>query len=384
MTKPKLTSEEFNRKYFLLPNETKLIKYATKSISTVGLVGKPSNFFRDFNYRLFKQKAAIFGLVSIVVLILISIIVPATSPYVATLPISSISTTFLKELPPSYTTVQTSLFSATDFAIIQNAEKNSNLNIIISAVDFGGNFLVTYRPYTLIQAISGQSLTSLVGTDQYGRDIWLQSWQGTRDAIVLSIIYASITFSVGVFVGAFIGFHVGKWIDTFLLRLIEIFDSIPGFLLLIILTGVLGRNLVALGVILILINWTGSVYSARTYIITIKDEEFLKASKAIGSSKFRIIYFHALPQILGKILGNFMNSLISGITILTGLAFLGILTSGPNTPPNLGLVLNEGRNLIDRNLWAVGLPTIILVALTVNLRLIAIGIHDALDPKIKV
>ncbi|MDQ0514293.1 oligopeptide transport system permease protein [Mycoplasmoides fastidiosum] len=392
MERTKFNREEFNRKYNLLSHEVKLLNFNNRQSFNVGLIGKPSNFYRDFQKRLFKQKVTWMALAVVIGVILMAFIVPVLSPFSAVQPIDIISLTWLKDLPPWYIDVKENTFNSVDFDIIQGYHDNSGLNIIIDKLQVGNSYVVTYRPYELIAAINGATvanggsvnITTILGTDLYGRDLWLLSWQGTRDALLLALVYAVATFIIGTFVGAILGYHAGKWIDTFFTRVLEIFDSIPSFLMIIILVGIMGRDLVSLGIILVLINWSGPVYGARFFMMTIKDRDFLNASKTVGSSKFRIIFFEALPQVLGKLLMSFMGSLVVGFTILTGLAFLGILVSGPTTSPNLGLVLNDGRQQIDNNIWAVMLPSIILISLTVSLRLLSINIHDAMDPKIKI
>lgn len=383
MTKPDF--KEFNAKYNLLEREIPLLKYAKNVKSTTALIGKPSNFFLDYNRRFFKNIYTIIALIVLLIIVLMAFIIPAVSPYVATAPISNALNQYVRNLPPSSIPNVTRILAQGDVDFLSNLQKTSGIHFINSVTSGAAFSTINYNAYKLLAALGSPNLVSYIGTDGFGRDLWLTSWEGTRDAFGLAIGISVFSFLIGVTIGAYVGFHVGKWVDTLFLRTIEIINSVPGFLMLIILVGILGQSTIAIMLILIVLYFTGPLYLTRTYIITIKDEEFLHASKAVGSSKFRVIYFEALPQILGKLLNSLVISLIGGITVLATLAFLGVITDqdSASSPPNLGLILNSSRNQIDSNIWAMLLPTFILVILTISLRFIAIGIHDALDSRVK-
>lgn len=383
MTKPDF--KEFNDKYNLLEREIPLLKYAKNVKSTTALIGKPSNFFLDYNRRFFKNIYTIIALIVLLIIVLMAFIIPAVSPYVATAPISNALNQYVSNLPPSSIPNVTRILAQGDVDFLLNLQKTSEIHFINSVTSGAAFSTINYDAYKLLAALGSPNLVSYIGTDGFGRDLWLTSWEGTRDAFGLAIGISVFSFLIGVTIGAYVGFHVGKWVDTLFLRIIEIINSVPGFLMLIILVGILGQSTIAIMLILIVLYFTGPLYLTRTYIITIKDEEFLHASKAVGSSKFRVIYFEALPQILGKLLNSLVISLIGGITVLATLAFLGVITDqdSASSPPNLGLILNSSRNQIDSNIWAMLLPTFILVILTISLRFIAIGIHDALDSRVK-
>lgn len=135
-------------------------------------------------------------------------------------------------------------------------------------------------------------------------------------------------------------------------------------------------------ILLSLTGWTIPTYQARSYTVIVKDEEYIYAAKVIGASKFRQIYSHILPNILGKLLSTFIASIFSSISTIASLAFLGFLQERPESSTNLGLIINSSVPLADKNPIALLLPSMVLVALAVTSRFIANGIHDALDPRV--
>lgn len=375
-------ASDFNKKYNLSNDDADLLHFAKVTNENYTIVGQPTTYTRDILKRFFTNKIAVFFLVVLIIIIILSIVIPWTSPYSSTATISEIDSNYLVQLPTSKGGVIVKIIDLDELNDWRDLEKTSKLKII-NIID--ENNVVNYNPYLLIQAISKskEPLEAIIGTDDFGRDLWLTTWEGTRNALFMSFCVALITFIVGTFIGTYLGFHIGNKIDTIFMRFIEIFESAPSFLMFLILVQIMGSGLLQIGLILILLNWTTPVYSARVYIIGIKDEEFLSASKAVGASKLRIIYLEALPQVIGKILPTFTNSIISGIFSLSSIAFLGIVVDSLKTAPNLGNIVISARHLFDINIWATIVPTIILSLITVSLKIVSVAIHDALDPKAK-
>ncbi|TNK82655.1 ABC transporter permease [Mycoplasmopsis pullorum] len=232
----------------------------------------------------------------------------------------------------------------------------------------------------IIQLNPNLDLKTYFGTTRAGVDIWTSSWIGTWNAIRLALIVATLQTIIGVAIGSYLGFHVGTLIDTIIMRLIDIFVSPPSLIWLLIFASLFGTSDLALGISLVFIGWTGAVGGARMFIITVKDEEYITASRSLGSSKLRLIYSHALPAIAGKIATGYVSRIPSIILSVSSLAFLGFFKSNS---ANLGAILNDaaGEDL-SNNLWAVMLPALILLSISISLHFVALGVHDALDPKV--
>lgn len=220
---------------------------------------------------------------------------------------------------------------------------------------------------------------SIFGTTQAGIDVWTSSWISTWNAIWLAIVIATLQTIIGVFVGSYLGFHVGSKADTIIMRLIDIFSAPPTLIWLLLFASLWGTSNLTLIVALVFTGWTGAVDGTRMYIITVKDSEFITASKSVGASKLRLIYMHALPAIIGKIATSYVRRIPGIILSISSLAFLGFFTA---KEPNLGALINEAVGQAKDNFWILLLPSLILLSISVSLHFMALGIHDALDPKV--
>lgn len=185
---------------------------------------------------------------------------------------------------------------------------------------------------------------------------------------------------IGISIGAFLGFYAGKLIDTIIMRVIEIFLAPPTLIWILLFVSIIGANEWSLVLTLTIVGWPGFVGITRMFIITVKDEEFIIAAKAIGVGTPRRIFVHALPTIIGKIANNIVRSVPGVILWIASLAFLGFFKEKKDT--NLGQMLIEASQEVGSNIWIIALPTIILLFLSLSLNFIALGVHDALDPRV--
>nr|WP_307917624.1 ABC transporter permease subunit [Mycoplasmopsis bovis] len=166
------------------------------------------------------------------------------------------------------------------------------------------------------------------------------------------------------------------------MRMIDIFQAPPSiiWLLMFISLSKDGPNDWILIAGLLFTGWTWPIHSTRLFIITVKDEEYILASKSIGASKNRQIFFHALPAILGKIAMNYVRRIPGVILSIASLSFLGFYNSPDSY--NLGKFLSDNIGKETENPWIVIIPATTLLLLSLSLQFIAIGLHDALDPKV--
>ncbi|VEU59846.1 ABC transporter permease [Mesomycoplasma neurolyticum] len=343
-------------------------------------VGKPRKIVVDIFKRFIQNKYAMFATFVLFGLILTAIISWIVSPFKTNEPISKVTSSFITNLRPSFE-------GRVDFTI--DTEK---LNIIsakypelLQGVEpkyvAPNEWTIYVNPYEIIKVLSDKqkTLPAFFGTDSYGRDIWLRTWVGTLNALGIALAIAIIETLIGVVIGAYLGFNVGKKIDTYGYRLLEIFSSIPWVILFIILVSIMGATPLALILIISLTGWTSAADTTRSFTISVKDEEYVKASKAIGASNIRLIFSHILPAIPGKLANSFVLKITHGILVVSSVAFLGFIQEGVDSAPNLGLIITSSSTLINFNPWALAFPAIILLTIALSLRFIALGFHDALD-----
>ncbi|MCU9934300.1 ABC transporter permease subunit [Mycoplasmopsis felis] len=165
------------------------------------------------------------------------------------------------------------------------------------------------------------------------------------------------------------------------MRLIDIFSAPPTLVWLLLFVSLFGTTDTTLAFSMIFVGWVGFVARTRLFIITVKDSEFITASKSVGASKTRLIYKHALPGIIGKIATSYVSSIPSIILSISSLAFLGFFKT--NKDINLGQIISAASSEAGSNFWILLLPSLILLSISVSLHFIALGVHnDALDPKV--
>ncbi|MDW2920424.1 ABC transporter permease [Mesomycoplasma ovipneumoniae] len=380
-----LDPKEFNQKYNLKENQTKLLKLASFSEKNYQVTGKIVELWKDTVQKFFKSKISLISTLLFLSVLIIAIFTIIFSPYSVNKPISNADPSLVYEqLPSTLGTIKTTI-STDILEKIRAIEVEKNITLIQGATKelFPNRWEINVNPYQVMSALeNGKNFISLVGTDQFGRDIWLRTWQGTLNALGISVLIALIQFLIGIVLGTYLGYHIGSWIDNIVLRIIDIFGSIPWIIIFIIFIAIWGPYTITIIILLSLTGWTIPTYQARSYTVIVKDEEYIYAAKVIGASKFRQIYSHILPNILGKLLSTFIASIFSSISTIASLAFLGFLQEGPESSANLGLIINSSVPLADKNPIALLLPSMVLVALAVTSRFIANGIHDALDPRV--
>ncbi|WP_337895808.1 ABC transporter permease [Mesomycoplasma ovipneumoniae] len=380
-----LDPKEFNQKYNLKENQIKLLKLASFSEKNYQVTGKIVELWKDTVQKFFKSKISLISTFLFLSVLIIAIFTIIFSPYSVNKPISSADPSLVYEqLPSTLGTIKTTI-STDILEKIRAIEVEKNITLIQGATKelFPNRWEINVNPYQVMSALeNGKNFISLVGTDQFGRDIWLRTWQGTLNALGISVLIALIQFLIGIVLGTYLGYHIGSWIDNIVLRIIDIFGAIPWIIIFIIFIAIWGPYTITIIILLSLTGWTIPTYQARSYTVIVKDEEYIYAAKVIGASKFRQIYSHILPNILGKLLSTFIASIFSSISTIASLAFLGFLQEGPESSANLGLIINSSVPLADKNPIALLLPSMVLVALAVTSRFIANGIHDALDPRV--
>ena len=355
--------------------------------SSTSLVGKPRLLIVDIIKRFIKNYVALFALILIILISLLCLIFPLISPFSATqvLAEKKADTIWLTELPPSYDPIVTESLSTDRYDMLKKvADANSNFTIILNDIPLNNEHLVTYNKYLFLNlAFPGANVNSLLGTNAQGIDIWTRTWTAARDSITLAFLVATTDAVIGITIGCILGFNAGKWVDTFFSRIIDVIINIPSiiwFLMLMTIVGKQNINQFSLYLILSSIGWVYMVNNTRLWMITVKDQEFILAAKAVGCSTQRQIFIHGLPMIIGKLATNYVRRIVIVILSISSLVFLGFLDSSDN--PNLGTLLKEAIPLLDVNFWALLLPSLILLLFSLSAQFVANGLHDALDPKV--
>lgn len=218
------------------------------------------------------------------------------------------------------------------------------------------------------------------GTDVLGRDLWVRCWEGCR----ISLFVAGTAVLVNVFIGILYGMisgYFGGIVDNIMQRFQEIVNSIPTLVILTLLLLIMKPGLYTIIVALILTEWIGMARITRAQVLKIKEQEFILASKTLGASGFFIIFKNVLPNIFGQIIIMAMFSIPNAIFYEAFLAMVGLGIPAPQA--SLGSLINDGFKTILVTPYQTIIPTLILGILMLSFNLLADGLRDAFDPKMK-
>ena len=221
--------------------------------------------------------------------------------------------------------------------------------------------------------------TYLLGTDQEGRDMLSRLMIGARVSLSVGFIAVVISLFMGIILGATAGYYQGKW-DSFVMWLISVVWSLPTLLLVISITLALGKGFWQIFIAVGLTMWIDLARIVRGQVISLKEETFIEAAKAMGFSTTRIIFKHILPNITGTITVVAADIFAAAILLESGLSFLGIGAQPPTA--SWGSMINANRGfIITDSAYLVFLPGICLMLLVLAFFLVGNGLRDALDNK---
>ena len=232
----------------------------------------------------------------------------------------------------------------------------------------------------MVERLQTPSAKHWFGTDGYGRDVFARIIHGSRLSLSLSIISMLIAVAVGSMIGAISGYFGGR-VDDVLMRLMDMLLAIPPMLMSISIVAALGRSMANLMLALALAYMPVFARVIRSSILSVKDQEFVEAARACGTSDARIILRHIIPNAVGPIIVQATLAMGSSILTISSLSFMGMGIQPPQ--PEWGTMLYEGRDLIRTSPYLVIFPGAAIAVSVLSLNLLGVGLRDALDPRLK-
>lgn len=250
---------------------------------------------------------------------------------------------------------------------------------VISPHDYAkANLKDRLQPPALFDS-SGESIY-LLGADQVGRDLLSRIIHGAQISLKVGIIGVLIALVIGVFLGLISGYF-GKWMDDFIMRVADIQLAFPFILLAIVVMSVLGTGIWKIIIILGLTYWVGFARLIRGQVISLKEQEYIQAARAIGGTNFTIIRKHILPNVMSSILVLGTMYIAEFILLEASLTFLGLGVDP--TIPSWGGMLADSRNYTTTAWWTAVFPGIAIMLTVLGFNLLGDWLRDRFDPNLK-
>ena len=248
---------------------------------------------------------------------------------------------------------------------------------IVTAVAPG---ILPYDPYQqdLGQSLLPPSAEHWFGTDLQGRDIFCRVMVGTQISLSVGLIAVAFSLTIGVILGSIAGYK-GGWIDTVIMRVMDMMLAIPSILLAIAIMAALGPGIEKAVVAIGLVSIPEYARIVRSEILAIKENDYVAAARVIGDSNFKIVFRHVLPNALPSIIVRATLGISSAILDCAALGFLGLGVQPPAA--EWGDMLGRGRNELFRAPWLMIFPGLAITLAVLAFNLLGDGIRDGLDPK---
>lgn len=237
-----------------------------------------------------------------------------------------------------------------------------------------------YAEMDMTSCFALPSLKHLFGCDDMGRDIFSRVLYGGRYSISIGIIAVLISVVIGIILGAIAGYFGGQ-VDNVLMRFLDIVQAIPGMLLMIVISAVLGSGFINTVIALSVSSIPGMVRMLRAQMMKERDSEYIEAAMSINCSKFNIIFLHLLPNCISPLIVQATMGVAQTITLAAGLSFIGLGVQPPL--PEWGAMLSAARSYIRQSPHLVIFPGLAIAITVLALNLLGDGLRDALDPKLK-
>ena len=255
--------------------------------------------------------------------------------------------------------------------------------IIISLIFIFAIFAPLFAPYDPnaidVKAILlAPSSAHWMGTDGLGRDVLSRMLFGGRISLLVGIVAVGIATAIGIILGAIAGYYRG-WVDTLIMRLVDVMLSIPTFFLILAVIAFLTPSIWNIMIVIGLTSWMGVTRLVRAEFLSLHGREFVLASRTLGAKDGRLIFKHLLPNSLTPIIVSSVLGIASAVLVESGLSFLGLGVQAPQA--SWGNILTDGKEYIQFAWWLSLFPGLAILITVLGYNLLGEGLRDALDPR---
>ncbi|MBM6614745.1 ABC transporter permease [Desemzia sp. RIT804] len=336
-----------------LPNDFEFVK--DNKAAMIDEVYSGESFWKAIIRRILKNKGAVLGFISIVIILALALIGPEITGYTYDQQITG-----HESMAPRIPGLENfGIFDGTETLKTSTGEMEVN-------------------KYNVLEG--GEDVYHWFGTDVLGRDLFTRTWVGTRISLYIALVAVIVDVLIGMSYGMISGFYGGK-VDMVMQRFMEILNGIPSLVVVTLLIIVLKPGLLSITIAIALTGWIGMSRIARASMLKLKQSEYVLAARTMGAKDFPIMYKEILPNIFSQLLVMSMFSIPSAIFTEAFLAFVGIGIPVPMA--SLGSLISENFKSLTTHFYMIVPPVIVLAVLMLSFNLLADGLRDALDPTLK-
>jgi peptide/nickel transport system permease protein len=254
---------------------------------------------------------------------------------------------------------------------------------LVIAIALAGLLAPLLTPYSPVvgdfrAALLPPSLSHPFGTDNLGRDVFTRVLFGARTDLEIGLIATFVPLVYGLLLGALAGYR-GGWFDRILMRFVDIAIAFPFLVLIIVIVAILGPGIKNMYIAVFLVGWTMYCRLARADMLVIREQEYLLAARALGFGSSRIVFRHALPNLLANSLVFAMADIVLNILLASSLSFLGMGVQPPT--PEWGAIVADGRDFLLQAWWISTLPGIAIIVTGLAFSLVGVGLSTMLGQR---
>ncbi len=218
----------------------------------------------------------------------------------------------------------------------------------------------------------------LLGTDDLGRDVFARMLQGSFVSLSIGFVAVSIELAIGVLLGGLAGFYGGR-IDTLIMRFTDVMLCFPTFFLILTVVALLPPSIWNIMIVIGATSWMGTCRFVRAELLSLREQDFVRAARALGLSDLRIIFRHMVPNAIAPVLVSATIAVASAILTESGLSYLGFGVQAPNA--SWGNILADGRLFLFDAPWLFAIPGAAILVVVLAFNLVGEGLRDALNPR---
>jgi peptide/nickel transport system permease protein len=253
---------------------------------------------------------------------------------------------------------------------------------VLTALALAAPWIAPYDPAQTDLAsrrLLSPSLVHWMGTDDLGRDLWSRVLFGARISLLIGFLSVAIAITLGTAIGAVAG-YAGGWVDTVLMRIVDLFLSIPRLILLLTVVAVFPRATIGLIVaVLGLTGWMGVSRLVRGQVLAVREREYVMAARALGYRPLRILVRHILPNVMTPVIVAATLGIGNAILAEAALSYLGFGVQPPT--PSWGNIIQSGGDRMLDAWWITTFPGVAIVLTVMAFNLVGDGLRDAMDPR---